>query len=70
MFFSVGPIAAAVTNRFGTRPAVMIAGPIFAAGTIAMAYVDSLPLTYLTFGCIGGRYKLKHLVKHHYHFHK
>ena len=43
-----------MTNRFGARPAVMMAGMLFAIGTIAMAYVDSLLLTYLTFGCIGG----------------
>lgn len=49
-----GPIASALTDRFGCRP-IMIAGSVIAAiGCFASAFVNSIGLLCLTFGIVAG----------------
>ena len=45
-----------LVSRFGARPVVIVGGILVTTGVIAMACVNSLALTYLTFGLIAGNY--------------
>ena len=49
-----GPFASMMTNRFGYRKATIIGGLIAFSGFFASAFVNSIELICVTFGCIVG----------------
>lgn len=49
-----GPIASAVTNRYGCRRATIIGGFAAGLGFVASAYVDSIEALCCTFGLVAG----------------
>ena len=45
----LNPLSGALTDRIGTRPVVIVAGALFAIGSVSMSFVDeSTPLALLT----------------------
>ena len=49
-----GPIASALTNRYGCRKTCMVGGVISGLGFIASSFVNSLEMLYVTFGLLSG----------------
>ena len=58
LFLSVplitGPIASALTNRYGCRPVCMMGGFIAGVGLICSAFVNSIEMLCFTFGIVSG----------------
>ena len=49
-----GPVASALTNRYGCRWTTIAGSLIASIGCIASAYVDSIEMLCITFGIISG----------------
>uniref|UniRef100_A0A1I7W426 Monocarboxylate transporter 14 n=1 Tax=Loa loa TaxID=7209 RepID=A0A1I7W426_LOALO len=52
-----GPLASGLANLFGCRLVVIVGSMTTFVGFILSSIVPSLPLLYITFGIIGGKYK-------------
>jgi len=49
-----GPLASAVTNRYGCRVSTMLGGAITAVGFVASAFANSVEMLCITFGLVAG----------------
>ena len=58
LFLSVplitGPIASAITNKYGCRPTCMMGGFIAGVGLVCSSTVDRIELLFFTFGIVSG----------------
>lgn len=50
----LGPVASAVTTRYGCRKVTMLAGILCCSGFVASSYVTAVWMLYLTFGVVVG----------------
>lgn len=49
-----GPICSALVDRFGCRVMTILGGLMACAGFVASAFLDSMPLMYISFGLVSG----------------
>uniref|UniRef100_A0A3P8VXR3 Monocarboxylate transporter 7 n=1 Tax=Cynoglossus semilaevis TaxID=244447 RepID=A0A3P8VXR3_CYNSE len=54
VFSFTAPLSTMMSNRFGSRPVVMMGGFLISLGTITSAYTNSLKEMYITVGIVSG----------------